>query len=355
MKRSTKYVALDVHQATTVSSVREENGRVIARSVIPTEAVAIREFVGGLCGSIHVAFEEGTQAQWLYDLLTPIVDDVVVCNRRGQATQGNKADHLDADALSELLRQGALQPVYHAGAGRATLKELARTYANLVEDSTRVMQRLKALFRARAIKTPGTGVYQSVERAQWLRQLPDEGVRFRARALYAELAVLQELRPKAKAAMIAEARRDPAWRVLRTIPFLGPVRVALLLATLQTPWRFRTKRNLWAYAGFAVVTRTSAEYEIDGGRAVRRRRRQPTTRGLNRNHNRIAKEVFKSAATAAATRPGALQDWYQGLLARGMRQELARVTLARKLAALTLRMWKTGERYDAMKLTVQAQ
>lgn len=100
MKRSTKYVALDVHQATTVNSVREESGRVIARSIIPTEPGAIGEFFRGMRGSIHVAFEEGTQAQWLHDLLTPLVDRVVVCNRRGPSTQGNKADHLDADAVS---------------------------------------------------------------------------------------------------------------------------------------------------------------------------------------------------------------------------------------------------------------
>jgi hypothetical protein len=86
-----------------------------------------------------------------------------------------------------------------------------------------------------------------------------------------------------------------------------------------------------------------------------RRGRRPTTRGLNRNHNRVVKDVFKSAATAAATRSGALQDWYNGLLARGMREELARVTLARKLAALTLRLWKTRGRYDPTQLTVQAQ
>ena len=48
--------------------------------------------------------------------------------------------------------------------------------------------------------------------------------------------------------MLAEAQRDPAWAVLRTIPYLGLVRVALLLATLGTPWCFRTKRHLWAYA-----------------------------------------------------------------------------------------------------------
>ncbi|NIP74142.1 MAG: hypothetical protein GWO16_14475, partial [Gammaproteobacteria bacterium] len=48
-----------------------------------------------------------------------------------------------------------LRTVYHGGAHRATLKELTRTYRTLVEDSTRVMLRLKALFRARAIKAPG--------------------------------------------------------------------------------------------------------------------------------------------------------------------------------------------------------
>jgi hypothetical protein len=335
--------------------VRDESGRVVARSVVPTEAVALGEYVRGMRGPVHVAFEEGTQAQWLHDLLAPLVHQVIVCNRRGQSQQGNKGDQPDADELSDLLRCGRLRAVYHGGADRATLKELARTYLNLVEDGTRVMQRLKALFRARGIRTPGTGVYQAAHRAEWLRQLPNEGVRFRARALYTELAVLQELRPDAKQAMLQEARRDPAWRVLRTIPYLGPVRVALLLATLQTPWRFRTKRQLWAYAGLAVVTRTTAEYELDGARRIHRRRRAVMTRGLNRNHNRVAKDVFKGAATAAATRAGALQDWYQELLTRGMREEVARVTLARKLAAVTLRLWKRGDRYDATQLAVQAR
>ena len=355
MKRSTKHVGLDVHQATVVTSVRDDSGRILAQSVIPTEAAAIVEYFRGMRGTIHVAFEEGTQAQWLHDLLTPAVHRVVVCNRRGESQHGNKGDQPDADELSDLLRCGRLRAVYHGGTERATLKELARTYMNLVEDGTRVMQRLKALFRARGIRTPGRGVYQADRHAEWLRQLPNDGVRFRARALYAELAVLQELRPEAKQAMLREARRDPAWRVLRTIPYLGPVRVALLLATLQTPWRFRTKRHLWAYAGLAVVVRTTAEYELDGQRGIRRRRRAAMTRGLNRNHNRVVKDVFKGAATAAASRAGALQDWYQGLLARGMREELARVTLARKLAALTLRLWKRGERYDATQLTVQAR
>ena len=54
-------------------------------------------------------------------------------------------------------------------------------------------------------------------------------------------------------------------------------------------------------------------------------------------------------------RPGPLQDFYHGVLARGTREELARLTLTRKLAALTLRLWKKGERYDPTQLTTPAR
>lgn len=353
MTRATKYVALDVHQATTVASVRAETGQVIARIIVPTESGAVTEFFRGMRGPVQVVFEEGTQAQWLHDLLVPLVQRVVVCDRHGEKRSGNKGDRVDADQLSARLWRGELRAVYHGSAERATLKELTRAYRTLVEDATRVMLRLKALFRARAIPVPGTRVYQVRERASWLAQLPERGVRFRAETLYAELDVLRELRPKAKAVMLAEARRDPAWAVLRTIPFLGPVRVALLLATMQTPWRFRTKRHLWAYSGLAVLTRSSADYRMVRGQPVRHHR-APLTRGLNPNHNRVLKDVFKGAATAATARPGALRDFYHGMLARGMRDELARVTLTRKLAALTLRLWKQGARYDPTQLTQQA-
>jgi hypothetical protein len=103
-----------------------------------------------------------------------------------------------------------------------------------------------------------------------------------------------------------------------------------------------------------VVTHSSADYLIVEGQAVRRQR-APLTRGLNRNHNRAVKAVFKSAATAARTRPGPLQDWHRARVARGLREDLADVMLARKLAALTLRLWKKGERYDPTQLTQQAR
>ena len=351
MKRTAKYVGLDVHQATTVIVVREESGRIIGRTILPTEATALTEFFHSIRGSVQVCFEEGTQSHWLYTLLVPLVRRAVVCNRRDARRQGNKNDWQDAAELADLLRRDAVHPVYHdRDPETAELKELARTYVNLVQDSTRVMSRLKALYRARAIPTQGRTVYSPRERATWLAKLPPGAVRFRAEALYAELEGVQGLRCKAQRALLAAARRQPAWPVLRAIPGLGLVRVALLLAVLQTPWRFRTKRNLWAYAGLAITTRGTAEYQLVGGTPVRRRR-PALTRGLNRNHHPLIKAIFKSAATTAKTQPGAFQEFYHHLLAGGMREELARVTLTRKLAALTLRLWKTGEAYDPAKLT----
>jgi transposase len=240
-----QYLALDVHQATVVGTVRDEQGTIRMRATVPTEANAILGLVRGLGARVHVAFEEGTQAQWLHDLLQGHVERVVVCNVRGRSATSNKNDRIDADGLAEMLRVGSMKSVYHGASSVLTLKELVRCYMNLVDDSTRVMLRIKALFRARGILTPGTSVYRGSERAKWLARIETRGARMRAESLLVQLDSLLELRPKAKAAMIAEARRQPGWKVLRSMPFFGPVRVAILLAIIATPFRFRTKRQLW--------------------------------------------------------------------------------------------------------------
>ena len=352
MKQSAiQYLAFDVHQATIAGVARDEKGAIVLRATIPTETRAILQLVKSAGARVHVAFEEGTQAQWLHDLLVPHAEKVIVCNTRGSDQSVNKNDRIDAEGLSERLRLGGLKPVFHGVASVLTLKELVRSYNNLVEDTTRVMQRLKALFRARAILTKGTAVYRSSERKQWLTRL-EGGSRVRAAALFSHLDVLLKLRPPAKAAMIAEARRQSGWKILRSIPFLGPIRVAQILAIVRTPFRFRTKRNLWPYVGLAVVTRSSADQEFVDGR-LRKRRRAPLTRGLNRNHNPVLKAVFKGAANAATLRPGPLRDFYERSLARGVREELAKVTLARKIVSVALRLWKKGELWDPKKLTMQ--
>jgi len=135
-----------------------------------------------------------------------------------------------------------------------------------------------------------------------------------------------------------------AWR-----PFASVLAVALM----QTPHRFRTKRQLWAYSGLALETRISAEYRVVEGQ-VRRSKKLLSIRGLNKDHNHDLKGLFKGAATMASVRPGPFQDFYQAALAKGIKPTMARLTLARKMAAITLTLWKKGENFDAEKLKSQA-
>ena len=79
----------------------------------------------------------------------------------------------------------------------------------------------------------------------------------------------------------------------------------------------------------------------------------PLTRGLNRNHNPILKSVFKGAAASATAKDGPLRDFFEASVARGVRPELAKVTLARKIASVALTLWKKGVLWDPKKLTTQ--
>lgn len=351
---SEKYVGLDVHKATIVAAVQDASGKCLITSVIETKAETIRAFIKGLAGTVRVTLEEGTHASWLSDLIRPLVAEVIVCNPRYNALlqSGNKSDKVDANKLAHLLRTGMLKAVYHEAHGTQSLKQLAQCYETLVSDSIRVMNRIKALYRGRGIECSGTGVYCESQQKDWLAKLEEPGARSRAQLLYTQLESVKKLRRQARNELIKESRRHAASKLLTPVPGLGPVRVALILATVVTPFRFRTKRQLWTYVGLAVVTKTSAEYEFVGGR-LRKRNKPTSTRGLNRNYNRRLKKVFKSAALDA-TRTEPFASYYRDLIEKGTSPEIARVNIARKLAAIVLSLWKRGEEYDRQRMKKSA-
>src|SRR5436309_10969350 len=334
----------------------DSRGKVVMESILETKASTILEFFAGLRGTLSVTFEEGTWAAWLYDLLKPHVTKVVVCDPRKNALlkAGNKNDRVDARKLSELLRAGLLTPVYHGESGVRTLRELSRSYLAASKDLTRVMNRLKAIYRSWAIPCAGQEVYSPRHRAAWLEKLRETGVRRRAEQTYQQLDFLMGIRKETRKELLAESRKHPARKLLEQIPRLGPIRVALLIALIQTPHRFRTKRQLWNYCGLGLRTRSSGEYRYTGGQ-LQHSRKQPALRGLNVNHNHDLKNLFKSAATQArACKDDPLGEFYQNLLATGMQPPMARLTLARKIVAITLKIWKKGERFDPAKLKQQA-
>jgi len=350
----TKYIGMDVHKETISIAVLSSSGKRVMESVIETRASTVVQFVQGLRGDLHVTLEEGTWAAWLYDLLRPHVVEVLVCDPRQNALLkvGNKNDRIDAHKLAELLRSNLLRPVYHGEHGVRTLKELSRSYLTLSGDLARVMTRLKAVYRSWAIPCAGKRVYAPRYRALWLDKIAEAGVRRRAEFYYQQLDELGSLRQQVRRELLAESGKHKASKLLCQVPSIGPIRAALLIAILQTPHRFRTKRQLWAYGGLGIETHSSADHRYVDGQ-LRPSKRQASLRGLNRNHNHELKNIFKGAAVIAATKPGPFQEFYAALVAKGMRPEMARLTLARKIAAITWIVWKKGVSFDAQHLKPQ--
>ncbi len=236
-----KYIGMDAHQASIVAAVLDGSGKIVMESILETRAQTILQFIGGLSGTLCVTLEEGISAAWLRDLLKPRVARVVVCDPRRNALlkSGNKNDQIDAHKLAELLRAGLLSAVYHGNSREQLLKELARSYRALTQDTTRVMNRLKAIYRGRAIRCAGAKVYRWVHRDVWLEQLHEEGAHRRAERLYEQLQGLQRLR--------RQAREGLAEMFTASRPGLSPSLARCLVSTnvIESPHsgvRLRTRR-----------------------------------------------------------------------------------------------------------------
>jgi transposase len=343
-----RYIGLDVHAASTTFAVVGESGKRLGTHVVETNGQALVEQLKTIPGKRHVCLEEGTQSTWLYEILSPHAEEVLVV--MVPESRGQKNDAKDAFGLAEQLRTGAIQKHVFKEVGEyGTLRELGRTHTMVVQDVVRVQNRIKALFRSRGIAVVGKSVYSEKGREACLKKLPHAS-RGAATTLYTQYDAVEAIRRQAEKDLVTEAHRHPMSRVLESCPGLGPIRVEQLMPIVVSPARFRTKRQFWSYCGLGIVMRSSSDWvrKPDGGWA---RAEVKQTRGLNVNHNSTLKTVFKGAATTVITQleTEPLHQDYQRLIAAGTKPNLAKLTIARKLAAIALSMWKSKEKYDPTK------
>src|SRR5258707_1455807 len=205
-----KYIGMDVHKEAISIAVMNGDGKLVMESIIETKAITILQFIQGLRGALHVTFEEGTWAAWLYDLLKPHVTELVVCDPRKNALlkEGNKSDKIDARKLADLLRGGYLRAVYHGENGLRTLKELARSYLTISQDLTRVMNRVKALYRSWGIACGGQQVYAPRHRSEWLNKIGEAGVRRRGGVFYQKLHAVAGVGQTVRRGPLSERRQQ---------------------------------------------------------------------------------------------------------------------------------------------------
>lgn len=262
-----RYIGLDAHGTSCTFVVVGQSGKKLRQDVIETNGAALISNVRSLTGRKHLVLKEGTQSAWMYEILSPHVDELVVTGVGD--SRGQKSDALDALHLAEQLRIGAIKcPVFKAPGQFSRLRELARVHSMLVGDVVRVQLRLKAIYRSRGVSTTGTAVYAPKGRDAWVQKLPVQH-RWAATKLHEAYDALLELKKTTESELVSESRTHPIARVLQTAPGMGPIRVAYLLPIVVTPNRFRTRRQFWSYCGLGIVMRSSSDWIVTTRRATR--------------------------------------------------------------------------------------
>jgi len=340
-----RFIGIDVHAASCTVAVVGPTGKRLRCDVVETHGKTLITHLQGIAGTKRVCIEEGTQAEWLYEILSPHVEEVAVMNVRGMPSTDDKSDESDAFTRADDLRLGRIKTrVYKKRGAFGELRAVASVYAKVLSDHVRAQNRVKSLFRARGIKVLDTS-YPEAEQVRLLKALPAYQ-RQAAEILFAQLGGTWETRKQAEEALADEAKKHAMTKKLMTVPGLGIKRAAQIQAVVVNPQRFRGKRQFWKYCGFGIQTCTSAEWAfIDG---ARQRVKQPQTRGLNRNRNSVLKNVYNGAAETVIMTADSKEPIYQDylrLVEAGTKPDLARLTIARKIAAISLAMWKKKEAY----------
>ena len=342
-----RYIGMDVHQASCTVAVVGPSGKRLKTHVVETDATVLVELMKGIAGDKHLCMEEGEMSQWLYEVLRPHVEELVVTQMRERS--GNKNDELDAWTLADLLRRRAIpMQVYKTTQYSRPLRDAVAGHEMVTRDVVRAKNRLRAVFRSNGVHVDEQ-IYDAEERKKKLALLPPSKSQL-GKELGQLLDATMASRDRMDSWLAQQSKQSLEVRRLQTVPGLGPIRAAQVVAIVASPQRFRTKRQFWNYCGLGIVHRSTNDWERGPqGRWTRTETTQ--TRGLNRNRNPRLKEVFRSAAkTVVDQMPNhPLHKDYERMLDAGTKPNLAQLTLARRIAAATLAIWKRKEDYDPGK------
>jgi transposase len=322
------FIGLDAHSSTSTFAIVDEQGNCTHRSTVKTSESTLVSVIKSINGTRKLTLEESTISQWLYLTLKDHVDEILICNPVYVAKkQGAKTDFRDALHLVQELRTGHLSPVFHDDSHWSELRVSVSGYRDIVGEIVRFKNRLKAVFRSSGLKTDENKFYKNKERVS---EISNDHAKFVATQLFAQIDYLENEKLKYKDLFNLNRKKYRPIRNLMTIPGISLVRANIIAAIVCQPARFKEKHKFW---GYCMLVR---HIQISGGKIY----------GNKRVHGRRElRDVFIGAAESALRSDSTLRDYYDALRAKGTKHKDAKVSLARKLAAISLNLLKNNEIY----------
>jgi transposase len=337
-------IGLDAHSASFTLAVVNEAGKVTRCLSRPTSAENLIAAVGQVPGPKELVVEESAVAQWVKDTLEPYVDKLVVCDPRRNrwiAKDDFNDDRTSAIKLAQLQRGGYLKEVAHLEGEPAQLRRAFCHYADLNEQLVRFKNKLKATYRQALVPALGEGIYTERRRTEWLARLEEAPALHRqAGQLFVLIDTIEAMKEDCLKALTAQARKDPGYRLLLTIPGVGAVLACGYIALIATPHRFSRKNKLWRYAGLGNALHISDDTVYQD---------RPSKSG-----NKLLKWVTTQHFMGAVERAQAdnvFKRRHERLLREGHSTSVARRQVCRSLLSVVRAVWMKGEAYRETPLS----
>lgn len=312
-----KYIGLDAHSSTCSFCVVDPQGTEIDNKTIVTNGRLLIDYLQSLGGKQIIAFEECDLSCWLFDILHKHVHQVVVCNPT-ENTQYKRAktDKLDARSLANLLRGGFLKAVFHDASDREKFRLLVSNYQDTVQETVRIKNRLTTVKRRAKL----FGNKDKLDHASFIQEQYNLQLNFLDTSCGDYQQKIQQFVKKFKES-----------RYLMSIPGIAFIQSAKIISQVVDPNRFSSKYKFFAYCGLVRHPRISANRKYGSKRIW---------------GNRTLKCVFKMAAHSAINGRNSLRTLYESLLQRGLSDADARNAIARKIATLSLTLWKNKQYFN---------
>ncbi|MFC1806827.1 IS110 family transposase [Candidatus Omnitrophota bacterium] len=323
-----KYIGLDAHSSTCSFCVMDEHGKVYDNVKIATNGRLLREYVRNISGNKKLTFEECELSSWLYEMFKKEDCELLVCNPvENKSYKKAKTDKLDARQLANLLRGNFLTPVYHDGSKREKFRDLMSGYQDLVEDSSRMKNRYKSLFRKEGKRALGQKVYND---ESLLGGLGREDFQFIGKHMHHLLKEMEKCRQEYIPEIKKYGKKFKEIRLLMTLPGIKDIQASKIVAQVIDPGRFQNKHKYFSYCGLVRHRQTSGDRNY-GDKKIW--------------GNRTLKCVYKMAAQSALKGDNVFRQYYDHLRMSGTGHKNARNAVSRKIAAISLILWKNNVKF----------
>jgi transposase len=330
------YVGIDLHkQSITVCVVDESRKEVRIQRLCCSDAELIVAFFRKL-GKFKAVVEATSSYEWLWQLLEPHAEELVLAHPgklRVIAESTRKSDRLDARVLADFLARDMIPRAYRPTPRQREHRVLVRQRRFIQKEITILKNKLRHVLGN--YNADRTDLFEE-DGQQYLKKLrlrPAD--RFVVKQLLSSWrhheeqlqAVDQALKAFAKK---ASAQEKEAREVLRSIPGVGPVTVDVVVSEIGDVRRFRSAKQVAAYAGLAPGQRESA-----GKR-----------KGLS--IDKKGSPLLRWALVEAAWRLVRLSRYWCGVF-EGLKQRSGKkkaiVAIARRLLGVMVALLRSGQRY----------